>query len=219
MREEGTHEPFAITDQVTHKQGGIQMRVFYRLLALAAILFCGRSSPAEPSKAPLTAEQSQVYADFIQSLGNANFKFVSQNTFPLDLSSVPKDAACLHDLQLDSTAYKSIHSLGQEVLRGRAIRFLSEQEETATLKRRDTQNPSADSSKDGSGMTKDPGVLALSEIAFDKNHRFAVLKYVFLCGSHCNSGAIIILERVGSQWTGTTKRPCTFIMNSDNPRS
>lgn len=183
------------------------------LLVLSALL-----TSFFAAKAPLTAEQSQVYADFIQSLGNANFKFVSQRTFPLDLSSVPKDAACLHDLQLEK-ADNAVHSLTQEVLRGRPIHFLSEQEETVTVKQRDTQNPGADSSKDRSGMTKDPGVLALSEITFDKNHRFAVLKYVFLCGSHCNSGAIIVLEKVGSQWTGTTRRPCTFIMNSDNPRS
>ena len=49
-------------------------------------------------------------------------------------------------------------------------------------------------------------------------HHFAVLKYVFLCGSRCNSAAILVLEKVDPQWTTQNRRPCSFAMNRDNPR-
>jgi hypothetical protein len=177
---------------------------------------------SQPAKAPLTSDQSQVYGDFIESLTKTNFKFLSNRTFPLDLSSVGKDAACLQGLQLEGAdkSRSTVHSLSPDVLRGHPIQFIGEQEESAILKQRDADAAahSADSIKGASDMTKDPGVLALSEIAFDKSDHFAVLKYVFLCGSHCNSGAVLVLEKVGSQWTGTTRRPCSFVVNRDNPR-
>ncbi len=37
----------------------------------------------------------------------------------------------------------------------------------------------ADSKAATSEMKADPGILALSEITFDKSHHFAVLKYAF----------------------------------------
>lgn len=171
---------------------------------------------------PLTSEQLQVYGDFVESFSKTNFKFLSNKTFPLDLSSVGENAACLQGLQLEGAdeSRSTVHSLSPEVLRGHSIHLVGEQEESAILKQRDADAAAhgGNSTKDASGMAKDPGVLALSEIAFDKSHHFAVLKYVFLCGSHCNSGAVLVLEKVGSRWTGTTRRPCSFAVNRDNPR-
>lgn len=171
----------------------------------------------------LTPEQLQVYGDFIESFSKTNFKFLSNRTFPLDLSSVGKDAACMQGLQLEGAdeSRSTVHSLDQDVLRGHPIHLIDAQEESAILKRRDADAAAhgGNFAKDASGMTKDPGVLALSEVAFDRSHHFAVLKYVFLCGSHCNSGAILVLEKVGDRWTGTTRRPCSFAsLNRDNPR-
>ena len=191
------------------------------VLGVASIAFY-RPLTGAPKEAPLTSEQLQVYGDFIESFSKTNVKFLSTRTFPLDLSSVGKDAACLQGLQLEGMdeSPSSVHSLSPEVLRGHRIQLIGQKEESAILKQRDTDAAArgGDPIKDTSGMAKDPGILALSEIAFDKSHHFAVLKYVFLCGSHCNSGAVLVLEKVGSQWTGTTRRPCTFVVNRDNPR-
>jgi hypothetical protein len=171
---------------------------------------------SRPDATSLTSEQLQVYGDFIASFRNTGFKFLSSRTFPLDLSSVGKGAACLQGLELEEKDESIVHSLSPEVLHGSSIQLVSQNEEAAILRQRDSDA----SARSGAapGVNKDPGVLALSEIAFDKSHHFAVLKYVFLCGSHCNSGAILVLEKVGSQWTGTTRRPCSFAVNRDNPR-
>jgi hypothetical protein len=179
------------------------------------------ASASQPDKTPLTSEQLQVYGDFIESLSKMNFKFLSNRTYPLDLSSLSKDAPCLQGIQFEDTAgpFKAVHSLDAEVLRRNSLHIVGEREESAILKRRDADSAvhATDSAKDTSGMTKDPGVLTFSEIVFDKSHHFAVLKYVFLCGSHCNSGAILVFEKVGSKWTGSTRHPCNFVLNQDNP--
>jgi hypothetical protein len=164
----------------------------------------------------------QVYGDFIDSFSKMNFKSLSSRTFPLELSALGKDATCLKGLQFESAeeSSKTLHSLGPELFRGHPIRVVDAQEESAILRQRDI-DVAAHGKNSGTGVsevTTDPGVLALSEIVFDKTHRFAVLKYVFLCGSRCNSGAVLVLEKVGSQWTGKTRRPCSFALNRDNPR-
>jgi hypothetical protein len=205
----------------------LKMKTLSRCLILAVGLaslpsYGSWAHAPERNEPALDSERLQVYGDFIDSFSKMNFKFLSNRTFPLDLSSVGKDAACLQGLQLEGAeeSSKAVHSIGPEVLRGRSIHLIGEKEESAILKQRDADVAAhgADSTRDGSGMTKDPGVLALSEIAFDKSHHFAVLKYVFLCGSHCNSAAILVLEKVGSRWTSTTRRPCSFAVNRDNPR-
>jgi hypothetical protein len=201
------------------------MRMLQKFLLLGIALVSPTSDRSwadtpHPDDAPLTSEESQVYGDFIES--SASFKFLSDRTFPLDLSSLAKDAPCLRGLQLEPSneSGKAVHSISPQALRGRSIHLVGYHEESEVLKQRDAEVAAHGtvSMMDPSGMIKDPGVLALSEIAFDKSHRFAVLKYVFLCGAHCNSGAIVVLEKVGSRWTGTTRRPCSFAVNRDNPR-
>jgi|HubBroStandDraft_1064217.scaffolds.fasta_scaffold63980_2 hypothetical protein len=192
-------------------------------IGLGNMAWCGsRAAAPQNGNASLTQEQAQVYGDLMESFTKTNFKYVANRTFPLDLSGVGKDAACLQGFQLRETkeSSKAVHSLGPEVLRGHLVRLIDEQEESEILKQRDAEVAAhgVNSMMDASGMIKDPGVLALSEIAFDKGYRFAVLKYVFLCGSHCNSGATLVLEKVGSRWTGTTRRPCSFAVNRASPR-
>jgi hypothetical protein len=208
------------------KPGGLEMNGCWWFalcgIGLASLAAC-RSSAAPPrqSEGALTSDRLQVYADFIESFSKTNFKFLSNRTFPLDLSGVDKDTACLQGLELEGTEEerKAVHLLGPEVLRGKAIRRVGAQEEGPILEQRDSETTMRGTGpgKDTSAAA-DPGILALSEIVFDKRHHFAVLKYVFLCGSRCNSGAILALEKVGPQWTGTTRRPCSFVLNQDNPR-
>ena len=191
-------------------------------IVLIMLLSCRSSaSDAHSSETTLNSEQLHVYADFIQSFSKTNFKFLSNETFPLDLSSLAKDAACLRGFQLDETKElsKRGHSLGPDVLRGASIHLIGQREELAILKQRDAEVVAhgVNSMMNASGMIKDPGVLALSEIAFDKSHHLAVLKYVFLCGSHCNSGVVLVLEEVGSRWTAATRRPCSVAINGENP--
>jgi hypothetical protein len=192
------------------------------LLVLAAATYLMarfEGARATQGNAAPTPDQSAVYLDFIQSLGKMNFKYVANRTFVLDMSGVEKDAACLKGLtaRAPDKSTEDIHILGPQLLQNASIHFVGKDDELAILKQRDIAK--AQDVTEVHGMIKDPGILALSEIEFDSSHRFAVLKYVFLCGSKCNSGAIVVLEKVGAHWTGTTRRPCSFEVNRENPLS
>jgi hypothetical protein len=190
------------------------------IVGFAGLAFCQSfAGTFQSNRALHSAEQLQVYRDFIDSFSKTNFKSLSDRTFPLDLSSLGKDAACLQGLQLEDTkgSANTTHQLEPEVLREHSIQLVDPRAELAILEHLDADAARRGSEADAPGMTKDPGVLALSEIVFDKSHHFAVLKYVFLCGSHCNSGAILVLEKIGSQWSAKSRRACTFAINRDNP--
>jgi len=168
----------------------------------------------------LTPEQVQVYADFIDAFSKTAFRVLLSRTFPLRLSGVAKDAACLQGIHLEPEGRSSDrgHLLSREILRNHSIRMIDEQEESAALKQR---RKGADTvSANGSGTPKDPGILTLSEILFDTSHHFAVIKYALLCGPRCNSGAILVLEKVENRWS-LGRRPCesSVFMNATNPRS
>jgi hypothetical protein len=51
------------------------------------------------------------------------------------------------------------------------------------------------------------GLLELSEIAFDKEHHYAVMSFRFVCGGLCGHGATLVLEKVEDKWK-PTKRSC-----------
>jgi len=44
------------------------------------------------------------------------------------------------------------------------------------------------------------GLFSMSEIAFDKEHRFAAVSYRFWCGSLCGNGSTIVFETVDGEW-------------------
>jgi hypothetical protein len=44
------------------------------------------------------------------------------------------------------------------------------------------------------------GLFSMSEIAFDKGHRFAAVRYSFWCGSLCGHGSTLIFEKVHGEW-------------------
>ncbi|MGA8072383.1 MAG: hypothetical protein WB995_02835, partial [Candidatus Acidiferrales bacterium] len=139
--------------------------------------FRSSADRAQSDKGRLTPEQLQVYGDFIESMRKARFSLLSTRTFPLDLSTLPKNSACLHDIDLQNPeeARNGDHLLGPEVLRNKPIRLVGQSEESAILKQRDADGTNL--RKDSAGMMADLGILALSEIVFDKTHHFAVMKY------------------------------------------
>lgn len=193
-------------------------------IGVMATSFLLWSAPAQQITSSLSSEQVQVYADFIDSFSKTGFKLLSNKTFPLNLTVVAKDAVCLQGVHLEAAGKsgKAVHLLGPQVLRNHSVRIVGDQEESQVLKQRDASEAISrkDSGADGSASRRDPGILALSEIIFDTTRRFAVIKYVFLCGSHCNSGAILVLEKVGDRWS-VRRRPCdgSVFVNSANPQS
>jgi hypothetical protein len=44
------------------------------------------------------------------------------------------------------------------------------------------------------------GLVTVSEIRFDKEHKHAIIFYGFYCGSLCGNGGTVILEKVDGAW-------------------
>ena len=44
------------------------------------------------------------------------------------------------------------------------------------------------------------GLFSVSEIAFDKERRRALVSYTFHCGMLCGGGAIWVVEKVNGRW-------------------
>ena len=70
------------------------------------------------------------------------------------------------DLEDASAALNTVHILGDEITKGRELRLVTPSELSTILDR----DPI-------SSTDKNLGVLVLSEVVFDANHRYAVLKY------------------------------------------
>ena len=49
------------------------------------------------------------------------------------------------------------------------------------------------------------GLVTLSEIRFDKDHKHAIVSYGFYCGSLCGNGGAMVLEKVNGSWQRKTR--------------
>jgi len=49
------------------------------------------------------------------------------------------------------------------------------------------------------------GLFSLSEIAFDREHRYAVVSYRYWCGALCGDGAAFVFQKIASEWKNTNR--------------
>jgi hypothetical protein len=48
-------------------------------------------------------------------------------------------------------------------------------------------------------------LFSMSEIAFDREHRFAVVSYRFWCGSLCGNGSTLVFKKVKGEWRNANR--------------
>jgi hypothetical protein len=163
----------------------------------------------------LTAEQLQIYGDFFDRVamvlqdrgqleGSALWELYANRTYPIDLSN---DTSCLHDIPFESPEEPNVtHLLGPEVLRGHPEFHLVDVQKGLAILRKEEADGTVHTSIPGAvGSSENPGILALSEIAFDKNHRFAVFKYRhfqsgFQEGAYCSDDVTVVMVKDGQRW-------------------
>ncbi len=141
---------------------------------------------------------------------------VSVRTFPLGPSHRGlSDDECLKGIQLEnlSIASSSFHNLPPEVLVRKGMRLVDQNQQAKTVHANDP------SKTIGEGKSVDKavrdafatGLFSMSEIAFDKEHRHAVVSYSFRCGSLCGHGAMLIFEKIGNEWKKTDRHCGSWI--------
>ena len=174
------------------------------MLVLAVLASaCGAQTNRTYSSSPLTEEQLGVYRGFLDKFSALHIRNLSKVTLPLDFNGFPEARPCLTGIELEnpSDALKTAHAFGPEITSGRELNLVNPVEQTKLLKLRAAQG--------GNDLT----FLVFSEIAFDTKHKFAIVKYLLVCGEHCDSGATLVMEKIDGRWTTSSRRPCAMFVN------
>ena len=152
---------------------------------------------------PLTADELAIYKTVLArwNEGPRSSLNVSSRTMPLDRDI--SDCDCLKgmDVQSLAKATRSFHVLTRDVLTNGA-RLVDAEFQSAIVVRNDPMNSIRNGSSVDSAVEQgfSNGLFELSEIAFDKERRRAIVSYSFVCGSLCGSGGTWLFEKVDGIW-------------------
>lgn len=175
-----------------------------------------RESSQRPSRntAPLSPDEIAIYRAILQQW-NANGRTslnLSNRTFPLDATSSASrisDCECLKGIDVQSlvSASHSFHAMTRDVFPERNIRLVDANQQVTTIQNNDPNNwigrgkPVENAVNDALAT----GLFSMSEIAFDREHRRAVVSHSFVCGTLCGSGGAWLFEKVDGVWRKTDR--------------
>jgi len=195
-----------------------------KVLASAFVFFFCAAACNGPNKiilgpSRLTGERLSVYQGFLDKLGAPlHIKNLASLTLPFDFKGFPEGRPCLTGIELEnpSEAVRSTHEFGPEILKGRTLTLVDRHKQLKLLS--DVEAGSTNKPKPvgrNASKAKDEAEFVIfSEIAFDTKHQFAVLKFLLVCGYRCDSGATLVMERVGDRWTPRRGFTCALFINN-----
>lgn len=171
--------------------------------------FAGGTPKPEMSNDPLTPEQIEVYRAVLKEYlkGSDGALNLANRTEPLDQS----DKECFKGIGVKAASVAIIHKVDPSLVLKTKIILVDPDQQQSTIKENDPQkllkkaidehekvtNEQLDRSVNQAFAT---GLFTLSEIAFDKEHRRAVVAYSFVCGGLCGNGNTLILRKMGQVW-------------------
>lgn len=181
---------------------------FLLVVLLSFIPSVGEDKPTK-NPAPLTADEIAIYKAIVGQFSSYRID-VSGTTFPLLSGPGPRlslSDGCFADIPAESVAAAthSFHDLTPDVLLGKDfpnVRLVSPADKENNSGRRNTQGTGAGAATDAPKAAS----LSVSEIAFDKEHRHAVVTYAMWCGSLCGDGATLVFEKTATGWKKANRR-------------
>ncbi len=182
------------------------------LLLAASCVAASAASKVTVSKSPLTPEQIAVYNVFLSVYSNGAQGLVNlgNQTIALNLSNQDADD-CLSGTKLENLAEtnSTVHTIAPEAIDSKKYRLVDADQQAAQIRKNDPSRTMGEGKtvKDAVNAAFASGLLVISEIAFDKEHHYAVMRFRFVCGGLCGNGATLVLEKVGDTWQ-PTKRSC-----------
>ena len=185
------------------------------LVVLLLAVSCAAGSDASKvtvSKSPLTPEQIAVYNVFLSAYNNGAGGIVNlgNQTIKLNLSNQDADE-CLSGTKLENLAEtnSTVHTIGPEAIDSKKYRLVDANQQAAQIRKNDPSRTVGEgrSIENAVSAAFASGLLEISEIAFDKEHHYAVMRFRFVCGGLCGNGATLVLEKIGDTWQ-RTKRSC-----------
>jgi len=160
------------------------------------------------SKVPLNADEIAIYTAVVQKWvsDDPTSLNVSNRTLPLEVTA---DSMALISCSCDSgippetllKASLSFHRLTPAIL-PKEVRLVDPEKQGARVRANDPQNTMGQGKSVGGAVANAfaNGLFSMSEIAFDSEHKHALVRFSFVCGSLCGSGATALFEKVGGQW-------------------
>lgn len=118
---------------------------------------------------------------------------------------------CLKGISIDVANTGSvIHQFDSQNALSSNVRLVDPDEQEKKVQQNDPSNTMSQ------GQSVAPAVesafasalLTLSEVAFDKDRRYAVMTFTFRCGRKCGHGATLVFEKRSGQWK-ESKRECS----------
>ena len=167
------------------------------------------------STTPLSADEVAIYRAVLRQYvshqaGSLN---VSATTYPLDSTSPinhVSDGECLKGITLENLdkVSRSFHDLSADVLPGKNTRLVDPSKQRKIVTGNDPDKTMREGKSVDTAVTDAfaTALFSMSEIAFDKEHHYAVVSYRFWCGSLCGNGATLVFEKVGGEWKRTDRR-------------
>jgi len=189
-----------------------------RMLAVSSSSSASSHERAIKNTIPLGVDEIAIYRAVLGrrlSQGWTSLN-VSVTTYPLDATSTGlSNCQCLQGISLESLspAFRSFHNLTREVLPGKNVRLVDRNRQAATVRANDPDRTMrrGKTVEDAVRDAFETGLFSMSEIAFDREHHYAVVSYGYWCGALCGSGATLVFEKIGGQWKRTDRECGSWI--------
>jgi hypothetical protein len=192
-------------------------RIFLGFSAVVILVSgCRAHDKSVLSRSPFSEEQLSVYRGFLDMLSVLHSRNLSTVSVPFDFTGFPETRPCLNGIELEnvSEAQRIIHTFGPEITKGRDLKLVDRREQIKLLRQRDASPtvPKEKLTAESQQTSSELNFLVLSEIAFDKKHQFAVVKYLLMCGKHCASGTTRVMEKVDGKWAVSSRPVCAGLI-------
>jgi hypothetical protein len=173
-----------------------------------------QTQPANRPSSP-SEEQLNVYRSWLDIVGvRLHIKNLANVTVPFDFKGFPEGRPCLKGIELESPSeyLRTTHQFGAEIAKGRELNLVDRHEQLQLFRKK--MNRPNEAAQDGAEAKDGLNFLIFSEVAFDTRHQFAVVKYILVCGEHCDSGATMVMEKVEGHWTAKPRLICAGFFNN-----
>src|ERR1051326_9017844 len=189
-----------------------------RLVILGALLVTSYGATAEDkptlSQSSMSADQIDVYRAFLSSYANGSKSphlNLAKRTDALKLPDEKGEGGCLKGIDLDVSAHPDtvIHEFDPKLSLRENITLVDVDEQGRVIRENDPDRTMRQGTPVNQAVDRAfaSGLLTLSEVAFDKTHQYAVMKFSFRCGGLCGQGATPVFQKRQGQWK-ELKREC-----------
>jgi hypothetical protein len=186
------------------------------LFALGCHAPDGETGPPHLSKTPLTPEQLAIYSDYLYHTYRPPRDAFDPKVIALsDVTMLRPPYQYNPTSRMRDECLKEIGNLPEgnvfrllpeELNRPGKIEFVDPQ---THRKREPNTFPNAPLNERPAGEDPQHPVLLLSEMAFDRTHKFAAFDYSYQCGGDCGTGGSVLYEKHEGHWT-RSPRKCLF---------